>query len=179
MTPLLRGLLGCVLLGVVGAAAPVADPAWVLLVRHAEKEAGDGDVPLAEAGRERARILADMVADTGIDAVYTTQWKRNRETAAAVEDATGLSALTLSTARGSDAHVLELAQRLRGGRHAGEKVLCVEHSNTIPALLRTLGIPDPPDTAGYSQLYVVTFEAGAPRLLVLRYGAPEPANAPR
>jgi hypothetical protein len=75
--------------------------------------------------------------------------------------------------------VVELAQRLRGGRHAGQTVLCVEHSNTIPMLLERLGVTGAPESAEYSQLFVVTFPEGGPRMLVLRYGAPEPEEAPR
>jgi broad specificity phosphatase PhoE len=161
------------------AAAPVADPDWVILVRHAEKAGEEGDPSLTEAGRERARVLAALLADTGLDAIYTTTWKRNRETAAPVETATGLRALALSTNQGADAHVVELIQRLRGGRHAGQKVLCVEHSNTIPLLLGKLGVAEVPEAAEYSQLFLITFDAGTPRVLVLRYGAPERVDAPR
>ena len=49
----------------------------------------------------------------------------------------------------------------------------VSHSNTIPEILRHLGIPDPPpipDTE-YDDLFLCILGDGPPHLLPLRYGA--------
>jgi 2,3-bisphosphoglycerate-dependent phosphoglycerate mutase len=65
----------------------------ILLVRHGESRAasadnpfplvnGQGDPELADIGREQAEKLAKRLADHAIDAVYITNLRRTRETAA-------------------------------------------------------------------------------------------------
>lgn len=65
----------------------------ILLVRHGESRAasadnpfplinGQGDPELADIGREQAEKLAKRLADHAIDAVYVTNLRRTRETAA-------------------------------------------------------------------------------------------------
>ena len=64
----------------------------IIFVRHAEKELNVGDDPgLSDAGRRRVAELtrqlidADVVA--GIDAIYSTPFKRTRETVQPLADA--------------------------------------------------------------------------------------------
>src|SRR5579864_8645821 len=61
----------------------------VLLVRHGstvfsaeDRFAGSSDVDLSEEGRELARRLRDRLAKTKINAVYCSEMKRTKETAA-------------------------------------------------------------------------------------------------
>src|SRR5512133_1433936 len=60
----------------------------LLLVRHGETNwnrerrfQGHADPPLNDAGREQARELAETLAGEGIDAIYTSDLQRARETA--------------------------------------------------------------------------------------------------
>jgi phosphoserine phosphatase len=60
----------------------------LLLVRHGETDwnrerrfQGHADQPLNEAGRAQARELAELLASERIDAVYTSDLRRARETA--------------------------------------------------------------------------------------------------
>ncbi len=64
-----------------GAVSAVEGPAVVILVRHAEKVDESSDTDLSEAGRTRARALAAMVKDAGIEAIYSTDTRRTLETA--------------------------------------------------------------------------------------------------
>jgi broad specificity phosphatase PhoE len=73
----------------------VSDGIW--LARHGETDAnaegrvqGSLDPPLNERGREQARELADRARTLGIRALYTSQLRRARETAAIVGDRIGL-----------------------------------------------------------------------------------------
>jgi broad specificity phosphatase PhoE len=151
-------------------------PEWILLVRHAEQAVGEGDVPLSAAGRERVLALIAALRDVGVDAIYSTGPRRNQETARAVAEALGLLVTVQGGEAGSRERLGELRERLRSGRHAGERVLLVEHSDTIPVLLRGLGIESPPERAGYSELYLVPLPAagGPPSVVILHFGAPEP-----
>src|SRR2546423_7035829 len=55
----------------------------VVIVRHAEKAANGGNDPdLSSAGRARAEALARILKDSGITAIFTTEFKRTQETAA-------------------------------------------------------------------------------------------------
>ena len=73
----------------------MSDGIW--LARHGETDAnaegrvqGTIDPPLNERGREQARALAREVAPLGLRALYTSQLRRARETAAIVGEALGL-----------------------------------------------------------------------------------------
>jgi glucosyl-3-phosphoglycerate phosphatase len=71
----------------------------ILLVRHGETDwnaegrwQGHSDRSLDDAGRAQAQLLAAHLAHVGIDLLYSSDLARARETAAAVEAATGLEA---------------------------------------------------------------------------------------
>jgi broad specificity phosphatase PhoE len=73
----------------------VSEAIW--LARHGETDAnaegrvqGSLDPPLNGRGREQARELAERVAPLGIEALYTSQLQRARETAQIVGERLGL-----------------------------------------------------------------------------------------
>src|SRR5713226_3019173 len=56
----------------------------IILVRHAEKIADSmngKDIPLSKAGEERAKLLAEMLRDSGITVIYASDTVRTRATA--------------------------------------------------------------------------------------------------
>jgi len=62
--------------------------------------------------------------------------------------------------------------------HAGQTVLVVGHSNTVPKIVEALGAAAPPPICDqdYDDLYIVSIPSeGKPRLMHARYG--EPAHA--
>lgn len=157
--PLRRALLlACGLLAFGGAthaaaqSAPADPPGLVVvLVRHAET-APDGtrDPGLSAAGHERAEGLAGGLADARIQAVYATEYRRTRETAAPTARAHGGDVVVVPYGAGPlDGYVARLAAAVRGhlgdAEAAGGTVLVVGHSNTTPALAGALlGYPVPP-----------------------------------
>ena len=147
-------------------ARTVPAPTMVVLVRHAEKEAAGDDPILTATGRERANRLAHVLAEGGLDAVYASQFRRTQETAEIVASAVGIDVSIV------DARDVEgLATRIRA-EHAGQTVLVVGHSNTVPAVVRALGAeaPEIPEDE-YDDLFVVFVDGKGARAVHLNYGA--------
>jgi broad specificity phosphatase PhoE len=83
--------------------------AELLLVRHGETDwnverrfQGQADPPLNAAGRKQAQTLADELAGMQIDAIYTSDLVRARETAEIVAARTGAPVVPLSELREID-----------------------------------------------------------------------------
>jgi broad specificity phosphatase PhoE len=132
----------------------------IVVVRHAEKAAlPPRDPALTPAGENRARALAEHLAATPLAAVYATPYQRTQLTAAPSARAHGLDV----TIRPADESAQSLAQWLRQS-HAGQTVLVVGHSNTVPALVKALtGIEVAPiDDADYSRRYTITLSYDRP-----------------
>jgi len=124
----------------------------IFLVRHTE-QAGTGatDPPLTDPGKERAKRLAHILKDAGINQIFVTKWKRTIQTAE-----------PLSKSLRIDAKVYErddmdgLVARLRT-EHPKDRVLIVAHSRPITPLLKALGHPEKIEIAPleYDNLFVV------------------------
>ncbi len=141
----------------------------VILARHAEKLDGR-DPALSEAGEERAHVLAHVLSQWPVDAIYTSQFRRTRDTAAPIAEATGVAPVVVD-ARDMPALLTEI---LEGDHRA---IVVIGHSNTVPAIARALGAPGVVDIpeAGYDDLLIVRiFGDGNATLLHLKYGAPTP-----
>lgn len=150
-------------------AAPVWAQTTVFVVRHAERadQAETGtltstDPDLSAAGRARAESLATMLKDAGVRSIFVTQYKRTQQTAAPLASALGLTSLEVGAR-----DLGELAAKVRAG--AGP-VLVVGHSNTVPNLLKELGIDARIEIEDdeYDNLFVVTL-GEKPSMVRLRY----------
>jgi phosphohistidine phosphatase SixA len=141
--------------------------ATVFLVRHAEKQAGSEDPALTEAGLQRARDLALLLQDAGIDVIYSTDFRRTRDTAAPLAQHLGMEPQIYDWDE-MNAFAAELA---RGGVRA----LVVGHSDTTPELVGLLGgEPGAPidEASEYDRLYVLNIGPdGTVTTTLLRYGA--------
>jgi broad specificity phosphatase PhoE len=145
----------------------------IFVVRHAERADGgaaaggmmaSNDPPLSAAGIERARRLASVLAPADVKSIFTTEFARTRQTAAPLAEAMQIKASVVS---GKD--VAALSQQVRA---AGGNVLVVGHSNTVPELLKQLGVKTPITIADseYDNLFVIVRPAaGEPVLIRLRY----------
>jgi broad specificity phosphatase PhoE len=145
---------------------PAAGPRVVFLVRHAEKGQGQ-DPSLTDAGRERAKALARVLGDAHIDAIYTSEAIRTVQTAEPLA-----SKLGLMINKDPMGDISALIGHIRE-EQAGQHVLIVGHSNTVPEAIASLGVPDPVTIgeADFDNLFVVTpNEDGSASLIRLRYG---------
>ena len=152
----------------------------VILARHAEKvtvDPNDRDPALTEAGQARARALAEALEGAGVDAVITTQYQRTRNTAKPLADALGITPTVIAS---GPTLLAQIAETIRT-RHAGQTVLVVGHSNSIPGTIEALGGPKLPEIceSQYANLFVMVLREGeAPTLVRSRYGAADPAQGP-
>jgi broad specificity phosphatase PhoE len=81
----------------------------ILLARHGESDwnragrwQGQADRPLTELGREQAQALAARLEDTELDAIYSSDLRRARETAEIVATAKGLEVTSVPELREVD-----------------------------------------------------------------------------
>ena len=147
----------------------------VIFVRHAEKAATPADDPgLSLAGQRRVAELTRQLVDAdvlaGIDAIYSTPFRRTQETVRPIADALDLPINTYAAS--DNEQVLETILE----NHKGEIVLIVGHSNTVPVLIANLGahkgVP-PIDENEYDNIYLVSIPwFGKTKTIRLRYGQP-------
>lgn len=105
-----------------------------LLVRHAEKATDDPKDPaLTPAGEQRAARLSQRLADVPLSAVYSSDYRRTRQTATPTADRHGVEVTIYDAAQPADTFAASLRER-----HPAETVLVVGHSNTIPQLMAAL-----------------------------------------
>ena len=142
----------------------------VILVRHAElpraARAEPKNGPLSPVGKARAQRLAALLKDAGIAAIYVTDFLRTNQTAQPLSHELDrpLTVLPKGDPR-------ELVERLRKS-NAGQTVLLVGHTDTLPALIKALGHPADIkiDAQDYGNVFIVMPKAeGAPAFLRLRY----------
>jgi len=155
----------------------------VIFIRHAEKDLTQLDNPgLSDQGRVRVAELtrqlidADVVA--GIDAIYSTSYRRNTETVQPLAKILNLEINYYNPTENEE--VLENIL----DNHKGKIILVVAHSNTVPILIADLGASKnvPPIAEHeYDNIYIVSIPwFGKTKTIRLRYGMPyDPDNQKR
>jgi len=155
-----RALVALALLA--ASVAQTAPITTVILIRHAERvSTTDKDSPISDAGLAHATALAQMLRDANIRAVYVTQYKRTQQTAKPF----GIEPTVVGTAT---TYAADLVDRIRK-EHAGETVLVVSHSNTIPDVIKQLGVANPPAIGDndYDNVFIVTTAGSSAKLTTL------------
>lgn len=156
----MRRCLWLLALSLLAASAPAgAEEFRLYLVRHAEKAAdGGADPALTLAGRLRADRLARWLAPRGLVAVWSTDYRRTRETAHPTASA---AALDIGIYAPTPA---EPFAQLLLERH--QTALVSGHSNTIPMLAAALcQCPVRPMSEGeYNRLLVLHVDGETVRL---------------
>lgn len=126
------------------------------LVRHAEKVTdGSKDPELTVLGQERAENLAAVLRSTGIQKIFSSDFKRTRDTAAPLAEALGLSIQIYDPGA-----LRPLADQLL---KLEDNALVVGHSNTTAELVDLLGGEGGAPIAEaweYDRLYLVQTEGG-------------------
>jgi 2,3-bisphosphoglycerate-dependent phosphoglycerate mutase len=102
-------------------------PTTFILLRHAEKDMkqSTNDPDLSEAGKKRAERLASMLDKTEVTAIYSSDYKRTRQTVQLLAQKKGQAVQTYVPNKEEDIDLM-LA------KNKGGTVVVVGHSNTIP-----------------------------------------------
>ena len=162
-----RAMLCAVMVLVTAATAAAQAPVFVL--RHAERaDAGraggtmGNDPDLSEAGRARAQSLAAALKDAGITAIFATEFKRTQQTAAPLASALGIP-VTKVPAKDTAALIAKI-------KAATGAVLVVGHSDTVPDIVKMLGVATPVTVgdADFDNLFIVT-RGRTPSVIRLHY----------
>jgi 2,3-bisphosphoglycerate-dependent phosphoglycerate mutase len=140
----------------------------VILVRHAEKgfdEAGDPE--LNEKGIIRATELNRILRNQPLDAIYSTEFKRTRQTVALLAAEKGLEILDYNPFKIEE--VMEIIKNAKG-----KTILFSGHSNTTPIIINKIIDKEQYqslDETDYDNFYIVTFtEIGNAKVIELEYG---------
>ncbi|RLA50771.1 MAG: histidine phosphatase family protein [Gammaproteobacteria bacterium] len=155
-------LLACCFIG--NTTASDTDNSYTLyLVRHAEKQAdGSRDPALTENGKNRSEQLAVWFQDKNIAEIWSSDYKRTRDTAKLL--ATGLD---LEMRIYDPRNLPDLVEKLA---HKQSTALIVGHSNTTPELARLLcdcSVADM-DESEYDRLIVISVVGSSPQVRTLQ-----------
>lgn len=138
----------------------------VYLVRHAERLNDSDTTSLSDAGVARAMILAALVRESGIKKVFVTEKHRTGQTAAPTADFLHMEAVEIA------GHLVDtLVDSIKANK--GATILVVGHSDTVPAIMRRLGIHPAPAIGRdvFDDLFIVTIAPLRSSFAHLKYGA--------
>jgi phosphohistidine phosphatase SixA len=121
----------------------------IFLLRHAEKVDESDGSPLTEQGQRRAETLANLLRDSEVQSIYSSDFVRTRTTAAPLAQQLGLEVEIYNQ---NDLAPFAKQLLANPGRH-----LVVGHSNTTPELVGLLGGDSGPDIQRmeYDRLYML------------------------
>jgi 2,3-bisphosphoglycerate-dependent phosphoglycerate mutase len=142
----------------------------VIIVRHAEKniEPNNPDPDLSPAGQARAQEIARIFGDSGVQAIYATQYKRTQQTVAPLASKLGLPVVSVDAKQSA-----ELTRRILSNNR-GQTVFVAGHNNTTPEIVNMLSgenYPQIPESE-YDNMFIVTiYRFGKAKVLKMKYGA--------
>ena len=157
-------------------------PITVYLVRHAERaDEPRQDPPLTEKGNARAQELARILSNANIKAIITSQFSRTKLTAEPLAKQANVTVTSISLSLSpsnprmiSEQSTTEVTNKIL--ERAGESVLVIGHSNSIPDVIKMLGGDVTPtiDEKKFDDLFVVTVYAkGKAKVSHMKYGSAE------
>ena len=124
---------------------------------------------------ELTRQLVDADVVAGIDAIYSTPFRRSQETVAPLADALNLP-INMYDPEDTEP-ILETILK----KHKGKIILVVGHSSTVPVLIANLGASKkvPPIARNeFDNIYIISIPwFGKTKTIRLRFGEPYIADA--
>jgi phosphohistidine phosphatase SixA len=148
----------------------------IFIVRHAEKETGK-DPLLTIAGNARAGDLMRRLQDEGIQKIYVSQYKRTQNTG----DSLRLQLKIDTVHYAADTLCDNLISAIMEHGDFGKTILIIGHSNTLPQIIRKLGITDYPygdiPDNEFDNLFLITYKKEKAKVKVMKYGAKSGGSA--
>lgn len=135
----------------------------IILVRHAEKIDNSRDPELSEVGKDRAQILANMLAESGVSEIYSTPYIRTQSTVQPLAEALSLEVQSYDP-RNLEGFASELKTK--------EGIIVVAgHSNTTPTLASLLTGRELTklDESDYQQFFLISFSGDNAQLFRFQY----------
>jgi broad specificity phosphatase PhoE len=132
MTKPFLKLAGSILIALLLAGSIAAQRKTIILVRHAEKVDASQDPELTAEGKRRAERLTKVVGKYKPGAIYSTDFKRTRDTVTPIANKRGKQVQIYDAKKPG-----ELIDAIMKSRT--KRFLVVGHSNTIPGLANMIG----------------------------------------
>lgn len=146
------------------------DVTRIWIVRHGEKaqaDPGDKNPALSAAGQERAAALAAYLKNTPVDALFSTDYKRTRETLTPLAQEKKLEIQAYSS---KDYQLI--AERVLK-EYKGKQVVICGHSNTILNIVAAFGAVKPFDEIpdqDYQHIFLVEVKENQASVKAQTYG---------
>ena len=116
----------------------------------------------------RAQEIERVFCDSGVSAIYATQFKRTQQTVKPLADRIAVPVSLLDAKQTN-----ELVERIQTSLR-GQTIFVAGHNNSVPAIISILSgetYPPIPDSE-YDNLFVVTiYRFGKAKVVRLKYGA--------
>ena len=148
----------------------------IFIVRHAEKETGNDPV-LTAAGNTRAGDLMRALQNENIQKIYVSRTRRSQNTADSLRLQLKIDTVHYTADTVCDNLINSIIQH----SDFGKTILIIAHSNTIPQIIRKLGVTDYPygdiPDNEFDNLFVITYKKEKAKVKVMKYGAKSGASA--
>lgn len=156
---------------------PFANPKIkIYLVRHAEKETGKDPV-LTAAGRQRAGDLMRKMKDKHIRRIYVSEYRRTQMTGDSMRIQMGIDTVHYTADTTGD----DLVKKIMQHDDMRHRILVIGHSNTIPPIIRKLGVADYPQEyiadKEFDNLFLVRYKKHKARVSKSKYGTASSESA--
>ena len=148
----------------------------IYVVRHAEKDTGKNPT-LTTAGFARAGDLMHKLNNKGIQTIFSTDTRRTLQTADSIKLLYNIPLIKyLGDTIGND-----LVNKINQNHSNGKTILVVGHSNTVPKLIRRLGVKKYTiENLGdneFDNLFVLTYKKRKIKFKKIKYGQPYALSA--
>jgi len=142
----------------------------IFIVRHAEKLSGN-DPGLTPEGNTRAGDLMRTLQNEGVQKMYVSQYRRTQHTGDSMRIRLKIDTVHYA----ADTLCDNLIYTIMEHWDFGKTILIIAHSNTIPQIIRKLGVLDYPygdiPDEEYDNLFLITYKKEIAKIKLVKYGA--------
>jgi len=149
----------------------------IYIIRHGEKETGR-DPLLTAAGISRAGDLLKALKNESVQKIYVSRYRRTQMTGDSMRIQLGIDTVHYT----ADTLCDDLVNTIMQHGDFGKTILIIAHSNTIPKIIRKLGVLDYPQADipdnEFDNLFMITYKNEKARVNLKKFGARSTASVP-